>query len=104
MAGIEPAYVARTRNGFVPASRRQVFAKLKDKIVSTCPFANLPETHASRFGRELDAETMKKAVWLRPEVVAQIEFLERTEADRLRHSKFVGLREDKRDQDVVKES
>jgi ATP-dependent DNA ligase len=38
---------------------------------------------------------MTKAVWLRPEAVAQIEFLEWTEADRLRHSKFVGLREDK---------
>ena len=90
------------RNGFVPALRRQVFAKLKDKAIPTC--ANLPETHPAPFGRELDAEAMKKAVWLRPEVVAQIEFLEWTEADRLRHSKFVGLREDKRAQDVVKES
>src|SRR6267143_3224187 len=34
---------------------------------------------------------MKKAVWLKPEIVAQIEFLEWTDADRLRHSKFVGL-------------
>jgi bifunctional non-homologous end joining protein LigD len=65
---------------------------------------NLPESHPARFGRELDTEAMKKAVWLRPEVVAQIEFLEWTEADRLRHSKFVGLRGDKRAQDVVKES
>ena len=46
---------------------------------------------------------MKKAVWLRPELVAQIDFLEWTDADRLRHSKFVRLREDKRAQDVVKE-
>src|SRR5215471_5893236 len=102
--GKDLMYVARTRNGFVPALRRQVFAKLKDKVIPTCPFVNLPETHPARFGRELDAEAMKKAVWLRPEVVAQIEFLEWTEADRLRHSKFVGLREDKRAQDVVKES
>jgi hypothetical protein len=33
-------------------------------------------------------------VWL-PEVVLQIEFLERTGADHLRHTKFVGLRNDK---------
>jgi ATP-dependent DNA ligase len=45
----------------------------------------------------------KKAVWLRPEAVAQIEFLEWTEADRPRHSKFVGLREDKDPRSVVKE-
>jgi bifunctional non-homologous end joining protein LigD len=96
-------YVARTRNGFVPASRRQVFSKLKHLVAASCPFVNLPETRRSRFGEELNAEKMKKAVWLRPEAVAQIEFLEWTEADRLRHSKFVGLREDKNPRSVVKE-
>jgi bifunctional non-homologous end joining protein LigD len=96
-------YVARTRNGFVPASRRQVFSKLKHLVTAGCPFVNLPETRRSRFGEELNAEKMKKAVWLRPEAVAQIEFLEWTEADRLRHSKFVGLREDKDPGSVVKD-
>jgi DNA ligase D-like protein (predicted ligase) len=96
-------YVARTRNGFVPASRRQVFSRLKHLVIPDCPFVNLPETRKSRFGEELNAEKMKKAVWLRPEAVAQIEFLEWTEADRLRHSKFGGLREDKNPRDVVKE-
>jgi ATP-dependent DNA ligase len=46
---------------------------------------------------------MTKAVWLKPEAVAQIEFLKWTEADRLRHSKFVGLREDKKPRSVVNE-
>jgi len=96
-------YVARTRNGFVPASRRQVFSKLKHLVTLTCPFANLPDTRRSRFGEELNAEKIKKAVWLKPEAVAQIEFLEWTEGDRLRHSKFVGLREDKNPRSVVKE-
>jgi len=96
-------YVARTRNGFVPASRRQVFSKLVHLATPTCPFVNLPETRRSRFGEELNAEKMKKAVWLRPEAVAHIEFLEWTEGNRLRHSKFVGLREDKDARSVVKE-
>ncbi len=96
-------YVARTRNGFVPASRRQVFSKLKHLVTPACPFVNLPETRRSRFGEELNAEKMKKAVWLRPEAVAQIEFLEWTDGDRLRHSKFAGLREDKDPRSVVKE-
>jgi DNA ligase D-like protein (predicted ligase) len=96
-------YVARTRNGFVPASRRQVFSRLKHLVSTTCPFVDLPETRKSRFGEELNAEKMKKAVWLRPEAVAQIEFLEWTEGDRLRHSKFVGLREDKSPRSVMRE-
>jgi DNA ligase D-like protein (predicted ligase) len=101
--GDKLTYVARTRNGFVPASRRQVFSKLKHLVTAECPFVNLPETRRSRFGEELNAEKMKKAVWLRPEAVAQIEFLEWTEADRLRHSKFVGLRDDKNPRSVMKE-
>ena len=52
----------------------------------------------------MTAEKMKECVWLRPQAVAQIEFLEWTEGDRLRHSKFVGLREDKNPKSVVKEN
>jgi len=97
-------YVARTRNGFVPASRRHVFSKLKSLVTETCPFANLPDKRKSRFGEELNAEKMKKAVWLKPEVVVEIEFLEWTEADRLRHSTFVRVREDKPAREVIKET
>ena len=38
---------------------------------------------------------MTSCVWLKPELVAQIEFTEWTPDDHLRHSKFVGLREHK---------
>jgi ATP-dependent DNA ligase len=74
-----------------------------DLVTPECPFVNLPETRRSRFGEELNAEKMKKAIWSRPEAVAQIEFLEWAEADRLRHSKFVALREDKNPRSVIKE-
>lgn len=102
--GKDLMYVARVRNGFVPASRRQVFEKIRHLASPIMPFANLPDTHKSRWGDELTAEKMKECVWLRPEAVAQIEFLEWTEANRLRHSKFVGLRQDKNARKVVKES
>ena len=101
--GKDLVYVARVRNGFVPASRRHVFGKLKNLEVPNCPFVNLPEKHRSRWGEGLTAEDMKKCIWLRPELVAQIEFLEWTESDHLRHSKFAGLREDKEPRSVVKE-
>ena len=101
--GKDLMYVARVRNGFVPASRRQVFDKIRHLESPIMPFVNLPDTHKSRWGDELTAEKMKECVWLRPEAVAQIEFLEWTGADRLRHSKFVGLRHDKNPRNVVKE-
>jgi bifunctional non-homologous end joining protein LigD len=80
-----------------------VFAKLKHLVTQACPFVNLPETRRSRFSEELNAEKMKKAVWLEPEVVARIEFIEWIEADRLRQSKFAGLRDDKNPRDIAKE-
>ena len=96
-------YVARVRNGFVTASRRQLFAKLKPLVISSCPFANLPETHKGRWREGLTAADMEKCVWVTPELVARIEFLEWTESDHLRHSKFAGLRDDKDAHSVVKE-
>jgi ATP-dependent DNA ligase len=97
-------YVARTRNGFVPASRRSVFQRIRDLKTEECPFTNLPETRKARWGEAMTAEKMKECVWVRPELVAQIDFLEWTDADHLRHSKFVGLREDKYPRRVTKES
>lgn len=61
-------------------------------------------TGRARWGEILDAEKMKKCVWVRPDLVAVIEFLEWTEADKLRHSKFVAIRDDKNPRSVVKES
>jgi len=102
--GKDLVYVARTRNGFVPANRRSVYDKLKALITDKCPFVNLPETGRARWGDLLDAEKMKKCVWVRPKLIAVVEFLEWTEGDRLRHSKFVALREDKNPREVVKEA
>src|SRR6266478_4146685 len=51
--------VARTRNGFVPASRRQLFDKLKPLVIPECPFVNLPEKKQSRWGQGLTADDMK---------------------------------------------
>jgi DNA ligase D-like protein (predicted ligase) len=101
--GTDLTYVARVRNGFVPATRRQVFEKLGHLTVPNCPFVNLPEIHKGRWGDGLTAEDMEKCVWVRPELVAQVEFLEWTDSDHLRHSKFAGLRDDKDARTVVKE-
>jgi len=101
--GKELIHVARVRNGFVPASRRQVFARLKPLVIPKCPFANLPERHKGRWGEGLTAADMGKCVWVRPQLVARIEFLEWTPSDHLRHAKFAGLREDKDARTVIKE-
>jgi ATP-dependent DNA ligase len=41
--GKQLMYVARTRNGFTPASRQRLFERFRGLEVPDCPFVNLPE-------------------------------------------------------------
>ena len=96
-------YAARTRNGFTPASREKLFRQFRGMEISQCPFANLPEARSGRWGQGLTAEKMKDCRWLSPALVGQFEFLEWTPDDHLRHTRFIGLREDKKPSDVTRE-
>jgi len=96
-------YVARTRNGFTPVARAQLFRKFRGLEIDTCPFVNLPEARSGRWGQGLTKAKMAECQWLKPVLVGQFEFLEWTADNHLRHSKFVGLREDKHATNVVRE-
>jgi ATP-dependent DNA ligase len=96
-------YVARTRNGFTPATRAKLFKQFKGLETNVCPFVNLPEEKSGRWGQGLTKAKMAECQWLKPVLVGQFEFLEWTADNHLRHSKFVGLRDDKRASDVVRE-
>ena len=84
-------YVARTRNGFTPSSRQELFKRLKPLEIQECPFANLPEARSGRWGAGLTAAKMKTCRWLKPVLVGQFEFAEWTPDHHLRHSRFVAL-------------
>jgi len=84
-------YVARTRNGFTPSSREQVFRRFKGLETADCPFVNLPEAKSGRWGVGLTAEKMKECRWLKPVILGQFEFLEWTPDGHLRHARFLGV-------------
>ena len=94
-------YAAKVRNGFVPRIRREVAKRLNALETEVCPFANLPEKKRTAWA--LTKEEMKKCVWIRPELVAQIEFTEWTPDGHLRLATLTGLREDETSQEVVRE-
>ena len=94
-------YAGKVRNGFVPRVRRELATRLKNLQTDICPFVNLPEKKRTQWA--LTAEEMKKCVWLRPELVAQIEFTEWTPDNHLRNSKFLVLREEKDPKDAIRE-
>src|SRR4051812_14937858 len=96
-------YVARTRNGFTPAIRADLMKRFGKLVTDKCPFSNLPEPRTGRWGTGLTAAKMKDCQWLKPELVGQFEFLEWTLENHLRHTRFVGLREDKGPKTVRRE-
>jgi DNA ligase D-like protein (predicted ligase) len=101
--GSKLMFAARVRNGFVPTLRASVLRKFKGLETHKCPFANLPESEKGHWGEGLTAADMEKCVWLKPKLVAAIEYAEWTPANHLRHSRFVALREDKDPRQVVRE-
>jgi ATP-dependent DNA ligase len=89
-------YAARTRNGFTPHTRADLFKRFRGLEIDECPFANLPEQHAGRWGQGLTRAKMAECRWLKPMLVGEFEFVEWTPDNHLRHSKFIALREDKK--------
>ena len=97
-------YAARTRNGFTPALRQQLFKTFRPLEISDCPFANLPEAKSGRWGQGLTKAKMADCRWLEPVLVGQFEFVEWTADNHLRHTKFIALREDKPATEVTRQS
>jgi bifunctional non-homologous end joining protein LigD len=94
------SFSGKVRQGFNPASRRKLMTQLKKLQTTRCPFANLPSSRKSHFGEGVTAEDMKKLKWVKPTLVAQVQFTEWTTYGLLRHATFLGLRDDKAAADV----
>jgi bifunctional non-homologous end joining protein LigD len=97
--GDDLMYVAKVRNGFVPRVRREIAQKFAGLEENSCPFANLPEKRRTQWA--LTREEMKNCIWLKPRLIAQIEFVEWTPDKHLRAAKFIGLRDDKDAREIV---
>ena len=90
--GGELRYAGKVGTGFDGDTLRALGAAMRARELGGCPFADprsIREAHVS---------------WVAPELVAQVGFTEWTSAGRLRHPRFLGLREDKPASQVVRES
>jgi ATP-dependent DNA ligase len=63
---------------------------LKPHHADECPFVDLPNPKASRWGGGVTADEMREMQWVRPELVAQVRFVEWTAEGGLRHAAFTG--------------
>jgi DNA ligase D-like protein (predicted ligase) len=83
-------YAGKVGTGYSAATLRELGARLRKLETPESPF--------------VDARPIPKgAHWTRSELVAQIGFAEWTNDGRLRQPRFLGLRDDKRPTDVVRE-
>jgi bifunctional non-homologous end joining protein LigD len=96
-------FAARVRSGFTPAQRAAMFELLKPLGVDGCPFADLPTGKTGHWGEGVTEADMKVLKWVSPRLVVEVAFTEWTRDGHLRHSTFVGLREDKKAAEVVRE-
>jgi bifunctional non-homologous end joining protein LigD len=88
--GPELVYAGKVGTGYSHATLRDLRKRL-DRF----------ELDRSPFSRGRIAE--RRVHWVRPELVAEVLFSEWTRDGKLRHPRFVGLRNDKRPRDVVRE-
>jgi bifunctional non-homologous end joining protein LigD len=86
-------HVGRVGTGFTHAIARDVFARLETIRQDDSPFAS-----------RLTAAEARDAIFVRPELVAEVEYRAWTADGHLRHAAFRGLREDKVATEVVRES
>jgi bifunctional non-homologous end joining protein LigD len=85
-------YAGKVGTGFDEATLASLGERLRALRLDAPPFAH-PEEIRER-----------TAVWVRPELVAEVGFSEWTSAGRLRHPRFLGLRDDKPAREVVREA
>jgi bifunctional non-homologous end joining protein LigD len=98
-------YAGKVRAGFTSKLRADVFKRLRPLETDACAFANLPNSggRRSHWGEGITEEEMTTIRWVRPEIVVEVSFVEWTRDGSLRHSAFVGLRDDKKARAVRRE-
>ncbi|MGZ5145646.1 MAG: DNA ligase D [Burkholderiales bacterium] len=85
-------YSGKVGTGFNDATLKEMHKRLQTLDVKQPAFSNPPRGYEA-----------KGAHWIKPDLVAEIEFTEWTNDGTLRHPSFQGLREDKKATDVVRE-
>jgi DNA ligase D-like protein (predicted ligase) len=82
-------YAGKVGTGFDQATLTRLHEQLTERAVPASPFTGVVGE--------------RRAHWVAPELVAQIGFAEWTSDGRLRHPRYLGLREDKSAREVVRE-
>jgi bifunctional non-homologous end joining protein LigD len=96
-------FAGKVGTGFTAKSLSALHKKFRAAERDTCPFADLPSKQNGHWTQEFTPSMMRKMHWVSPVFVCEIKFAEWTRDGKLRAPVFLGLREDKKPDDVVRE-
>jgi bifunctional non-homologous end joining protein LigD len=96
-------FAGKVGTGFTAKSLSMLHKKFQKEARDDCPFVDLPSKQNGQWVLGITPSMMKKMHWVNPKFVAQIKFAEWTRDGKLRAPVFLGLREDKKPTDIIRE-
>ncbi len=85
-------YIGKIGTGFDENDIKMLLEKFKNLRIENCPLEKEPD---------LKLHSKRKVVWLKPELIVEVEFLEFTKEFMLRAPSFIRIREDKMKEDCT---
>jgi bifunctional non-homologous end joining protein LigD len=97
-------FAGKVGTGFNTKSLAWLHKKLKSEKREDCPFADLPSQEGGQWVQGITPAMMSRIEWVNPVFVCQVKFAEWTRDGKLRQPVFLGLRDDKKPEAVVRET
>ena len=101
--GGDLVFAGKVGTGFTAKSLARLHKKFQGERRADCPFVDLPSKQNGEWVLGITPSMMKKMRWTNPKFVAEIKFAEWTRDGKLRAPVFLGLREDKKPTEIVRE-
>jgi bifunctional non-homologous end joining protein LigD len=97
-------FAGKVGTGFTAKSLSMLHKKFQKEARDDCPFIDLPSKQNGQWVQDITPSMMRKMHWVNPVFVCEIKFAEWTRDKKLRAPVFLGLREDKKPSEVVREN
>lgn len=97
-------FAGKVGTGFNTKSLASLHKRLKSEKRDDCPFADLPSNQGGQWVQGITPAMMRQIKWVNPVFVCEVKFAEWTRDGKLRQPVFLGLREDKKPTQVVRET
>jgi bifunctional non-homologous end joining protein LigD len=97
-------FAGKVGTGFDTKGLASLHKRFMSEKRDDCPFADLPSKKGGQWDQGITPAMMHQCQWVDPVFVCQVKFAEWTRDGKLRQPVFLGLREDKKSTEVIRES